>query len=153
LIYDAVIQSEVNSRADNTLIGKEMTRIGNWMFRRRENNKLLNLLQEKARKDPQNCLVRVRLGNLLTEMGQKKAAIEVYHHAAEKFAQQGFIIEANAMSKVIMRLDPCRGKSSRRFQGSMQNGKPSRKKRAHWKLSLKQTVVSERISGRERRPK
>ena len=39
-------------------------------------------------------------------MGQKEAAIEVYHHAAEKFAQKGFMVEATAMSKVILRLDP-----------------------------------------------
>jgi hypothetical protein len=39
-------------------------------------------------------------------MGKKKAAIEIYHNAAENFAQHGFIIEATAMSKVIIRLDP-----------------------------------------------
>jgi len=83
-----------------------MTEIWDWMFRQRKRSKLLNLLQEKARQDPQNSQVQVRLGNLLTKMGKKQAAIEVYHHAAEKFAQQGFIVEATAMSKVIMRLDP-----------------------------------------------
>jgi tetratricopeptide (TPR) repeat protein len=76
------------------------------MFRRRKKNKLLNSLQEKARQNPQNCQVQVRLGDLLTKMGQKKAAIEVYHAAAEKFAQHGLIVEATAMGKVIMRLDP-----------------------------------------------
>jgi len=39
-------------------------------------------------------------------MGKKKAAIEAYYKAAEYFAQHGFIVEAIAMSKVIMRLDP-----------------------------------------------
>jgi cytochrome c-type biogenesis protein CcmH/NrfG len=68
-----------------------MTRILDWMFRRREKRKLLNLLQEKARQNPQDYRVQVRLGNLLAKMGPKEGAIEVYHHAAEKFAQKGFI--------------------------------------------------------------
>jgi hypothetical protein len=87
-------------------MGREMTGIGDGMFRRRKKSKLLNSLQEKARQNPQNCQVQVRLGDLLTKMGKKEAAIEVYHNVAEKFAQQGFIVEATAMSKVIMRLDP-----------------------------------------------
>jgi len=42
----------------------------------------------------------------MAKMGNKKAAIEAYRQAAEKFAQQGLIIEATAISKVIMRLNP-----------------------------------------------
>ena len=83
-----------------------MTGIGDWMFRRRKKSKLLNSLQEKALQNPQDSRVQVRLGDLLTKMGKKKAAIEAYYKAAEYFAQHGFIVEAIAMSKVIMRLDP-----------------------------------------------
>jgi lipopolysaccharide biosynthesis regulator YciM len=83
-----------------------MTGIRDWMFRRRKKSKLLNSLQDKARQNPKNCQVQVRLGDLLTKMGKKKAAVEVYHNAAENFAQHGFIVEAIAISKVIMRLDP-----------------------------------------------
>jgi hypothetical protein len=83
-----------------------MSRIWDWMFRQRKKRKLLNLLQEKARQNFQDFRVQVRLGDLLTKMGQKETAIEVHHHAAEKFAQKAFIVEITAMSKVIMRLDP-----------------------------------------------
>ncbi len=83
-----------------------MSGIWDWRFRRREKRKLLNALQEKAQQDPQNCQVLVRLGDLLVKMGKKKAAIDAYRQVAEKFAQQGLIIEATAISKVIMRLDP-----------------------------------------------
>ena len=76
------------------------------MFRQRKKRKLLNSLKEKARQNPQDCQLQVRLGDLLTKMGKEKAAIEAYLKAAENFAQHGFIIEAIAISKVIMRLDP-----------------------------------------------
>ena len=76
------------------------------MFRQRKKRKLLNSLKEKARQNPQDCQVQVRLGDLLTKMGKEKAAIEAYLKAAENFAQHGFIVEAIAISKVIMRLDP-----------------------------------------------
>jgi hypothetical protein len=39
-------------------------------------------------------------------MGKEKAAIEAYLKAAHNFAQHGLIVEAVAISKVIMRLDP-----------------------------------------------
>ena len=78
------------------------------MFRQRKKRKLLNSLKEKARQNPQDCQMQVRLGDLLTKMGKEKAAIEAYLKAAENFAQHGFIVEAIAISKVIIRLDPLR---------------------------------------------
>ncbi len=83
-----------------------MTGIWDRVFIRKKNAKLLKSLQEKAQQNPQNCQAQIRLGNLLTKMGKKKDAVEVYHHAAENFAKQGSIVEATAMAKIIMRLDP-----------------------------------------------
>jgi len=83
-----------------------MARIWDRVFSRKKNDKLLISLQEKARQDPKNCQVQVRLGYLMAKMGNKKAAIEAYRQAAEKFAQRGLIIGATAMSKIVMRLDP-----------------------------------------------
>ena len=87
-------------------MGEEMTGILDRVLSRKKNAKLLKSLQEKAQQNPQNCQAQIRLGNLLTKMRKKKAALEVYHHAAENFAKQGFIVEATAMVKIIMRLDP-----------------------------------------------
>jgi hypothetical protein len=83
-----------------------MIQIWSWMFRRRGENKLLTSLEKKARENPQDWQVQVRLGELLAKMGKKKAAIEVYHHAAENFADRGLMIEATAICNVIVRLDP-----------------------------------------------
>ncbi len=95
-----------SARAKDSFTGEEMTGILGRVFSRKKNAKLLKSLQEKAQQSPQNWQAQVRLGNLLAKMGKKKAALEVYHHAAENFAKQGFIVEATAMAKIIMRLDP-----------------------------------------------
>ena len=87
-------------------MGEGMTGNWDWMFRQRKKRKLLNSLKGKARQNPQDCQMQVRLGDLLTKMGEEKAAIEAYLKAAEKFAHHGFIVEAIAISKIIMRLDP-----------------------------------------------
>ena len=87
-------------------MGEEMTGILDRLFSRKKNAKLPKSVKEKAQQNPQNCQAQIRLGNLLTKMGEKKAALEFYHHAAENFVKQGSIVEATAMAKVIMRLDP-----------------------------------------------
>ena len=51
-------------------------------------------------------------------MGERTATLEVYHHAAESFAEQGFIVEATAIGKIIMRLDPLQ----REIQDQMRKG-------------------------------
>ncbi len=94
------------AKAEDLFVGEEMTGIWDRMFSRKKNANLLKSLQEKVQKNPQNWQAQIRLGNQLTKMGQKKAALEVYHQAAENFAKQGFIVEATAMAKIIMRLDP-----------------------------------------------
>ncbi len=76
------------------------------LLKRRKDQKLLESLQERARKNPQNYRVQVQLGNLLTKLGKREAAIEVYKVVAEKYAQNGFLPEAVALSKIIVRLDP-----------------------------------------------
>ena len=83
-----------------------MTEIWHWMFSGGKSANLLISSQEKARQNFQNCQAQVRLGNLLTEMGKKKAALEVYRQAAEYFSQEGLIVEATGMRKVVMRLHP-----------------------------------------------
>ncbi len=79
--------------------------LGN-LLKRRKDQKLLESLQDKARKNPQNYRVQVQLGNLLTKLGKKEEAIEVYRGVAERYAQNGFLPEAVALSKIILRLDP-----------------------------------------------
>jgi predicted negative regulator of RcsB-dependent stress response len=85
-----------------------MNRILDRLLRSGKNNKLLDSLKEKAQKNPQNCQMQVRLGDLLVKMGKKEAAIRIYHDAAQKFSQRGFVQEALALNKILLRLDPLR---------------------------------------------
>ena len=95
-----------------------MTEIWDLLFGRKKNAKLIKSLEEKVRQNPQDCQAQVRLGNLLNKMGERTATLEVYHHAAESFAEQGFIVEATAIGKIIMRLDPLQ----REIQDQMRKG-------------------------------
>ena len=67
-------------------------------------------LQKKAAQDPKNLHLQVRIGDLLEKMGKRADALEVYRKASERYAKEGFLIQAIALNKVILRLDPSRVK-------------------------------------------
>jgi CRP-like cAMP-binding protein len=67
-------------------------------------------LQKKAAQDPKNIHLQVRIGDLLEKMGKRGDALEVYRKASERYAKEGFLIQAIAVNKVILRLDPSRVK-------------------------------------------
>ena len=46
------------------------------------------------------------MGDLLEKMGKRAEALEAYRHASEKYSQGGFLVQAIAVNKVILRLDP-----------------------------------------------
>ena len=65
--------------------------------RYKEALKLYTLLEECDRNEPRWLR---RKGDLLQRMNRKAEAIEAYDHAAELYAEQGFVARAEAMSKV-----------------------------------------------------
>lgn len=78
----------------------------NGLFPGRKLRRELQELQRKAEQEPKNLHLRIRIGDLLARMGQKKEALAVYRDAAERYAQGGFLIQAIALNKLILRLDP-----------------------------------------------
>jgi cAMP-dependent protein kinase regulator len=62
-------------------------------------------LQNKAARDPKNLHLRVKIGDLLEKMGKRGEALEAYRKASERYAKEGFLIQAIALNKVILRLD------------------------------------------------
>ena len=67
-------------------------------------------LQKKAVQDPKNIHLQVRIGDLLEKMGKRREALEAYRKASDRYAKEGFLIQAIAVNKVILRLDPSRVK-------------------------------------------
>jgi len=72
--------------------------------------KELKGLEQKAAQDPKNLRLRVRIGDLLEKLGKRTQSIEAYHAVAEEYAKSGMLIQAIALNKLILRLDPTKSK-------------------------------------------
>ena len=59
-------------------------------------------------KDPTNINLRLKLGDLYAKTGDKPAAIQEYTTAAVQYANDGYLVKAIAVNKIIVRLDPAR---------------------------------------------
>jgi CRP-like cAMP-binding protein len=68
--------------------------------------KELKELQKKSGQEPKNLRLLVRIGDLMEKMGKRGEALEFYGRASERYARGGFLIQAIAVNKVILRLDP-----------------------------------------------
>jgi len=54
----------------------------------------------------QDPLVRVRIGDALQKLNRKKDAAQEYIHAADLYAEKGFVVKSLALYKLALRLDP-----------------------------------------------
>jgi len=68
----------------------------------------LKTYQNILEKDPKNLNIRLKLGDLYAKLGHQAAAIQEYTVAAVDYANDGFLIKAIAVNKLIVRLDPAR---------------------------------------------
>ncbi len=68
--------------------------------------KELKDLQRKIKQEPKNFYLQVKRGDLLEKMGKRSEALEAYRNVSEKYSQNGFLVQAIAVNKVILRLDP-----------------------------------------------
>jgi cAMP-dependent protein kinase regulator len=72
--------------------------------------KELKDLEQKAAQEPKNLHLRVRIGDLLEKLGKRAEAIAAYQDVAREYAKKGMLIQAIALNKLILRLDPGRSK-------------------------------------------
>jgi cAMP-dependent protein kinase regulator len=72
--------------------------------------KELKDLEQKAAEEPKNLHLRVRIGDLLEKLGKRGEAIAAYQDVAREYAKNGMVIQAIALNKLILRLDPSRSK-------------------------------------------
>ncbi len=59
-------------------------------------------------KNPGNVNIRLKLGDLYSKTGKKEDAIKEYTTAALQYADDGYLVKAIAVNKIIVRLDPSR---------------------------------------------
>lgn len=68
----------------------------------------IDALKSSVEQSPDNINVRLKLGDLYAKVGDKAAAIQEYTTVALKYAEEGYLVKAIAVNKLIVRLDPSR---------------------------------------------
>jgi cAMP-dependent protein kinase regulator len=68
--------------------------------------KALENYQNHFRLEPEDLRSSVKIGELLERLGRKKEAVKAYRGAAEAYAQDGFLLQAISVNKMILRIDP-----------------------------------------------
>jgi len=69
-------------------------------------DKALPLFEEWHQKEPADLRVFVKLAEAREKVGDSKGAIRDYTKIAEAYANDGFVVQAIAISKIILRIDP-----------------------------------------------
>jgi cAMP-dependent protein kinase regulator len=73
---------------------------------RGEWRKALECFQIHCTQDPEDLRSQLKMAELLERLGQKKEAIQTYRKVAEAYAQDGFLLQAISINKMILRIDP-----------------------------------------------
>ena len=68
--------------------------------------KAADLLREAVKGDPRDVATHQKLAEVLRRAGRTDEAIEEYQAVADRFAHDGLLIKAIAISKTILELDP-----------------------------------------------
>ncbi len=69
----------------------------------------LRELQQKILQNRKNHHLLVKLGDLLERKGRRADALEAYRAASARFGADGFLVQAIAVNKILLRLDPAQG--------------------------------------------
>ena len=66
-------------------------------------------------------IVRVRIGDARQKLNQKAEAVKEYVHAADLYAEKGFVVKALAQYKLALRLDPGNKQAQQKMEGLHSN--------------------------------
>jgi CRP-like cAMP-binding protein len=73
---------------------------------RGEWRKALEYFQMHFAQEPQDLRSQLKIAELLERLGQKKEATQMYRKVAEAYAQDGFLLQAISITKMVLRIDP-----------------------------------------------
>jgi len=73
---------------------------------RGEWKKALEYFQFHCAEEPEDLRSRQKVAELLERLGQKEEAVQMYRKVAEAYAQDGFLLRAISINKMILRIDP-----------------------------------------------
>ena len=73
---------------------------------RGEWRKALECFQNHCAQEPEDFRSQLKVAELLERLGQKKEAVQMYRKVAEAYAQDGFLLQAISINKMILRIDP-----------------------------------------------
>jgi CRP-like cAMP-binding protein len=73
---------------------------------RGEWRKALECFQNHCAQEPEDLRSQLKVAELLERLGQKKEAVQMYRKVAEAYAQDGFLLQAISINKMILRIDP-----------------------------------------------
>lgn len=68
--------------------------------------KALKLYMDMHAEDPSNLRVYAKLAEMHEKLGDTKAAVAIYLDVAKRYAEQSFVVQAIAINKIILRIDP-----------------------------------------------
>lgn len=114
--------------------------------------KALELFEEILQQKPDDLRILMRMAELHEKLGQIQQAVGYYREAANKYAEQGFVVQAIAVYKIICRLDPTQTDVKERLQRlAKERGEdwatPSHTQKG--KIHLERTPLLSGLSGSE----
>ncbi|HUL38526.1 MAG TPA: cyclic nucleotide-binding domain-containing protein [Thermodesulfobacteriota bacterium] len=88
---------------------------GQQAFSRREWKKALEYFRLHCSQVPEDLRSQLKMAELQQRLGQNKEAVQLYQKVAEAYAQDGFLLEAISIHKIILRIEPSSQHVSRRL--------------------------------------
>ena len=71
--------------------------------------KALGEFQRIVQLDPTDLRARLKVGDLLHKLGRSDEAVAQYKQLARQYVEEGFLIQAISLNKIILRIDPSQG--------------------------------------------
>jgi cAMP-dependent protein kinase regulator len=89
-------RKDISTLRDEAMLAVEKGKLG----------KAVELYEELEELEPESAAWSKRLGETHRRAGDNAAAVEAFERAAEKFVQSGFLIQAIAVCRMILQIDP-----------------------------------------------